>query len=197
MEGLSSIRSEKAARLHRRRRGVGNNPPQGQRTFVPGVEWVALVVMGWAGPPTLAALRWWSPRGPHPSDKRTEEGKLLHRCARMWGQRVIHLFDQGFAGSPFLGQVLRLNVRAVIRWAARYNLLDAQGHEVTVGQLARRHRSVDFRAIAFTRHTRPRRTGLALFPVLHPAYSQPLWMVALRPENRPAIICSQPFQSPP
>jgi hypothetical protein len=100
LEGLDSIRSEKAARLHRRRPKVGSNPPQAQRTVVPGVEWVAVVVMGWVGAPTLAALRWWSRRGPQPSDKRTEEGKLLHRCARLWGPRVTHLFDQGFAGSP-------------------------------------------------------------------------------------------------
>ena len=48
LEGLTTIRSEKAARLHRRRPKVGSNPPQARRTVVPGVEWVALVVMGWA-----------------------------------------------------------------------------------------------------------------------------------------------------
>jgi hypothetical protein len=197
LEGLTTIRSERAARLHRRRPKLGNNPPQNRRTVVPGIEWVAVVVMGWNGPPTLAALRWWSPRGPQPSDKRTAESQLLHRCARLWGTRVTHLFDQGFAGSPWLGQVLRLKVRAVIRWAARYHLLDDQGHEVTLGHLARSRRSVDFRDIAFTRHSRPRRTGVAFFSVVHPDYSQPLWIVALRPDNRPAIYLLSTFQSPP
>jgi hypothetical protein len=194
LEGLNTIRSEKAARLHRRRPIIGSNPPQAQRTLVPGLEWVALVVMGWVGAPTLAAVRWWSARGPHPSDKRTEEGKLLHRCARLWGQQVTHLFDQGFAGSPWLGQVLRLDVRAVIRWAARYHLGNAEGQELSLGQIARRYRSVDFRDLTFTRQRRPRRTGLAFFPVFHPDYpASPLWIVALRPENRPAIYLLTTF----
>lgn len=193
LEGLDTIRSEKAARWHRRRPKVGSNPPQAQRTVVPGVEWVAVVVMGWVGAPTLAALRWWSRRGPQPSDKRTEEGKLLHRCARVWGQRVTHLFDQGFAGSPWLGVVLRLEVRAVIRWAARYHLGNAEGQEMSLGQIARRYRSVEFRDLSFTRQQRPRRTGLAFFPVFHPDYLAPLWVVALRPENRPAIYLLTTF----
>lgn len=193
LEGLNTIRSEKAARLHRRRPGVGNNPPQPRRTVVPGVEWVTVVVMGWVGAPTVAARRWWSDRGPHPSNKRTEEGKLLHRCARWWGQRVTHLFDQGFAGSPWLGQVLRLDVRAVIRWAGRYQILNSAGCEMSLGQLARRYRSLEFRDLAFTRQQRPRRTGLAFFPVFHPDYPPPLWIVALRPENRPAIYLLTTF----
>lgn len=193
LEGLNTIRSEKAARLHRWRPKVGNNPPQARRTVVPGLEWVAVVVMGWVGAPTLAALRWWSPRGPQPSDKRTEESKLLHRCARGWGGHVTHLFDQGFAGSPWLGQVLRLEVRAVIRWAARYAVLNAERRQMSLGQLARRYRSVDFRDLTFTRHKRPRRTGLAFFPVFHPDYPHPLWVVALRPENRPALYLLTTF----
>jgi hypothetical protein len=193
LEGLSTIRSEQAARLHRRRPKVGSNPPQGWRTVVPGLEWVAIVVMGWVGAPTLAALRWWSPRGPQPSDKRTEESKLLHRCARVWGQQVTHLFDQGFAGSPWLGTVLRLEVRAVIRWAARYQVLNAEGREMSLGQLARRYRSLEFRDLTFTRQQHPRRTGLAFFPVFHPDYTSPLWIVALRPENRPAIYLLTTF----
>jgi hypothetical protein len=65
--------------------------------------------------------------------------------------------------------------------------LDDQGRLASLGRIARRYRSVDFRNITFTHQTRPRRTGIAFFPVAHPDYAQPLWIVAVRPENRPAI----------
>jgi len=133
----------------------------------------------------VAAVRWWSARGPHPSDKRTEERKRLHRCARLWGPAVTHLFDQSFAGSPWLGQVVRLEVRAVIRWAARYHLTTAEGQNLSLGQIARRYRSLEFRDQIVTRQQRPRRTGLP------PAV--PFWIMALRPENRPAIYLLTTF----
>jgi hypothetical protein len=72
-------------------------------------------------------LRLWSPRAPQPSDKRTAEGQLLRRCTCLWGTRATHLFDQGFAGGPWLGTLLHFNVRAVLRWSARYHLFGRPG----------------------------------------------------------------------
>lgn len=39
-------------------------------------------------------------------------------------RHVRHVWDRGFAGSPWLMQVLDTNVRFVLRWPKRYKLLD-------------------------------------------------------------------------
>jgi hypothetical protein len=48
-------------------------------------------------------MRWWSSRGGRASFKRDEQVKLLLSCATAWGRRVVHLFDQGFAGGLWVG----------------------------------------------------------------------------------------------
>jgi len=61
-------------------------------------------------------MRWWSSRGPQTSFKRDEEAKLLLSCAAQWGRRVVHVFDQGFAGGLWLGLLLAFGLRFVLRW---------------------------------------------------------------------------------
>ena len=59
LEGLGPVRSSKAARLKRIKPGY-YNPPGGPPVFVPGLQWIAVMVAGFSGPPTLAAMRWWT-----------------------------------------------------------------------------------------------------------------------------------------
>ena len=101
LEGLCPVRSSTARRLKRIKPGF-YNPPSGRPVFVPGMQWVSLVVTGLKTVPRVAAMRWWSSRGPWSSQKRTEEHQLLTVAARRWGQAVLHVFDRGFAGTPWL-----------------------------------------------------------------------------------------------
>ena len=39
------------------------NPPGGQPIFVPGMQWLAIMVLGRPGPLALAAIGWWTTRG--------------------------------------------------------------------------------------------------------------------------------------
>ena len=61
-EGLCAVRSSKARRLKRIKPGY-YNPPAGPPIFVPGMNWLAVLLLGRQGPPTLAAMRWWTTRG--------------------------------------------------------------------------------------------------------------------------------------
>ena len=56
LEGLGPVRSSKAARLKRIKPGY-YNPPGGRPVFVPGMQWLTVMVAGMRGPPTLAAMR--------------------------------------------------------------------------------------------------------------------------------------------
>src|SRR5437763_8275845 len=64
-EGLCAVRSSKALRLTRVKKGYYH--PPGKPIFVPGLHGIGLLLAGRAdhqGPAMLAALRWWTSRGP-------------------------------------------------------------------------------------------------------------------------------------
>src|SRR5581483_6115287 len=59
--------------------------------FVPGLHGIGLRLSGCSdqqGPTRLAALRWWTSRGPLASDECNENCKLLCLSSRRWGRRL-------------------------------------------------------------------------------------------------------------
>jgi hypothetical protein len=178
LEGLCAVRSSKAHRLTRIKPGFFQ--PPARPIFVPGMQWIGVLVLGMGGPPTVAAMRWWTSRGERASDKRTEEGTLFARCVAAWGRRVVHVWDRGFAGRAWLGRALTARVRFVVRWPGRYKLLTAMGEERPAWQVARGKRSWEHRPLWDARRRCERRTGVVAFPVAHPASAQPLWLVIAR-----------------
>ncbi len=178
IEGLCAVRSSKAHRLTRIKPGFFQPPVR--PIFVPGMQWIGVLVLGISGPPTVAAMRWWTSRGERASDKRTEEGVLFAQCVAAWGGRVVHVWDRGFAGRAWLVRVLTARVRFVLRWPGRYKLCAATGEERKAWQIARGKRSWEHRLVWDARRHCERRTGVVAFPVTHPASAQPLWLVVAR-----------------
>src|SRR5258708_7145648 len=137
-EELGPVRSSKAARLIRIKKGY-YTPPRGP-IFVPGLHWLAILLVGrdqQQDPPELACMRWWTSRGPRESFKRDEQGKLLLQLATQWGRQVLHVFDQGFASSFWLGLLFAFTLRFVLRWKKDYHLVDAQGNRRAAWKIAR------------------------------------------------------------
>lgn len=180
LEGLCAVQSSKARRLKRIKPGYFN-PPGGRPVFVPGMHWVSILVLGMRGAPDVAAMRWWTTRGPLRSQRRKEEWRLLQACAKSWGRRVLHVWDRGFAGGPWLEQAARARVRFVMRWQKNYKLVDAQGRERKAWQITRGKRSLDQRQIWDTRRRCHRSTGIYFCPVTHPDYPGQLYLVVSRP----------------
>ena len=100
LEGLCAVKSSKAARLKRIKPGFFNPPTR--PIFVPGMNWLMLMIVGHDKPPTLALMKWWSTRGILKTKKRDLQRAVLANCARQWGRRVVHVWDRGYAGSPWL-----------------------------------------------------------------------------------------------
>jgi hypothetical protein len=186
LEGLGSVRSSKAARLKRIRKGY-YSPPAGPPVFVPGMHWISLLLMGRSGPATLAAMRWWTTRGAHAEEQRQVERELLLQCTQSWGAAVLHVFDRGYAGAPWLQELSAAGARFVIRWQTKYRLQDVTGEERPAWQFARGQRTQDHRVIWDTRSRAYRRMGVVAIPVRHWAYSGPLWLVVSRrgPGHKP------------
>jgi hypothetical protein len=177
---LCAVRSSKAQRLKRIKPGFFN-PPAGRPICVPGLHWLGLLVVGRQGPPTVAVMDWWTTRGPHATDRRTQEHRLFAQCLTTWGRRAIHIWDRGFAGGPWLQQVLTANARFVLRWQKGYKLLDRWGEERKAWQIAQGQRSWEARWLRDIRRGERQKVGVVAINVTHPHHARPLWLVVARP----------------
>ncbi len=197
LEGLCPVRSSKAARLKRIKPGF-YNPSGGPPVFVPGLRWLTIMVSGMQGPPALAAMRWWTSRGKLAGDRATNTTSLLVQCAQQWAQRVVHVWDRGFAGGPWLKQVTEHRLRFIQRWPTRYHLIDALGSRAA-WQITRGKRSQDHRLLWDIHQRNYRKTGIVAVPVRHPQVDQELWLVVSRPGKgrKPwYLLTNEPITTP-
>ncbi|HET8669562.1 MAG TPA: transposase [Candidatus Saccharimonadales bacterium] len=196
-EGLCAVRSTKAVRLKRIKPGYFN-PPGGRPVFVPGFHWLQVLVVGRTGSPTLAHMRWWTTRGEHKSQKRMEERAVLAQLDALWGKEVLHLWDRGFAGNPWLTQAFLHGARFVLRWPKNYYLLDEHEQLRKPGEIAKGKRSWEHRLLWDAHHRCERKTGVIAFPVFEPTHHQPLWLVIARRKGQSPwyLLTSEPAHSP-
>ena len=179
-EGLCPVRSSKARRLKRIKPGFFN-PPGGRPICVPGYHWLQLLVSGLEGGLTLTHLTWWTTRGERATDRRTVELAVLQRAAAAWGQIVIHVFDQGFSGSPWVSALLSAQVRFILRWRKDYKLIGPGGEAKKAWQWFRGKRALDHKQIWDARRHCHRTVGILFTPVCLPDHAHLLWLVTTRP----------------
>lgn len=196
-EGLCAVRSSKAVRLKRIKPGFFN-PPGGRPIFVPGFHWLKILVVGHQGGPTLAHMRWWTTRGEQKSQKRVEENAALAHIDQLWGKEVVHVWDRGFAGNPWLTQAFLHGARFVLRWPKNYYLLDEQEQLRKPGEISKGKRSWEHRLLWDARRRCQRDTGIIAFQVSDPVHRQPLWLVIARRKGQSPwyLLTSQPAHSP-
>jgi hypothetical protein len=197
-ERLCAVRSTKAARLKRIKPGYFN-PPGGRPIFVPGFNWLQLLVTGRKATPMLAHLCWWTTRGQKASTKREIEGKILRKVARLWGQKVVHIWDRGFAGSPWTSLALDQHLRFIVRWNTSYHLVGPDGQKQEGWKIARGKRSWDHRLVWDARRRCERKTGVTAFPVRLPDDDRPLFLVVSRPGygRKPwYLLTTEPISTP-
>jgi hypothetical protein len=196
-EGLCAVRSSKALRLKRIKPGFFN-PPGGRPVFVPGFHWLKILVVGRKGIPTLAHMGWWTTRGEQSSQKRTEESLVLAHLDQLWGKQVLHIWDRGFAGNPWLTQAFLHSARFVLRWPKNYQLLDEQEQLRKPGEISKGKPSWEHRELWDARRGCYRKTGILAFQVADPTHHQPLWLVVARRKGQSPwyLLTSEPAHSP-
>lgn len=191
-EGLGAVRSSKAARLKRMKPGF-YHPPGGPPVFVPGLQWLSLLVVGLTGGPTVARMRWWSNRssGAVVAEAGRElRRQLLDACVAAWGRQVLHVWDRGYAGSDWLGEALSRRVRFVLRWPKSWKLQPPtsrprcrQSPEEAARpawQFTRGLRSWDEQQLWDPRRNQWFRVGVLAVCIAHPHHAAPLWLVVAR-----------------
>jgi len=90
LEGLCAVRSSVAPRLKRIKPGF-YNPPGGRPVFVPGLNWLSVLLLGYRGAPAVVAMQWWTNRGEFATDRRAQQHALLVRLAQAFGRSVLHI----------------------------------------------------------------------------------------------------------
>jgi hypothetical protein len=178
-DGLCAVKSSKAMRLKRIKPGYFN-PPGGRPIFVPGFNWLQVLVIGSKGPPTLAHLAWWSTRGERKTSKRKVEKRILNKIDTLWGKNILHIWDRGFAGNPWLTLAFVYAAQFIMRWKKDYYLLDDQGRNRKPGEISKGKRSWEHRMLWDARRRCERKVGIIAFPVADPTHQQPLWLVVAR-----------------
>lgn len=196
LEGLCPVRSSKAARLKRIKPGYFN-PPGGRPVFVPGMQWLSVMLLGMSGPPVLAGMHWWTTRGKFASSRRVELRAFIRRCGQAWGQRIIHVWDRGFAASPWIGHALDHDLRFIVRWKKTQHLVDDKGKR-NAWKITRGKRSLGYKLIWDARRQCQRKTGIFFIPVHHPDYEVPLTLVVSRPGKGRSpwyLLTNEPIQT--
>lgn len=179
LAGLCPVRSTKAARLQRIKPGYFH-PPSGRPICVPGWHWLAMLVLGSQGPVTLATMRPWSTRGDQAQRRRQVEYALLTEVWQRWGARVVHLWDRGFAGHPWIRVALIYRLRFILRWPKRQTLRDGQGQVKPAWKITRGKRSWGHRLVWDARRRCWRRVGIYATPVYEVTTDHRLWLVVAR-----------------
>lgn len=180
-EGLSPVRSSKAKRLVRIKAGYFN-PPLQRPIHVPGFHWLGLLLMGLHTKPCLYMQQWWSTRMEDSPDAATVKLKCLKQAVKDFGRRVIHVFDRGYAGAPWLKVLFKHHQHFILRWNKGYKLVDERGRELPCWQLVRGKRSLSKRLIKDTPRREKRQMGIYYQVVFHPKWpKKKLYLVILRP----------------
>jgi len=198
LEGLCAVISSKARRLKRIKKGYFN-PPGGRPICVPGYHWLQVLVMGMEGPVTVAKMRWWTTRGQQATQLRAVEAEVMEEVAQAWGQNVIHVWDRGFAGAPWLTVAFAHNVRFIMRWPKRYQLLDTKDQERKAWEIVRGKRSWDHRLLWDARRRCQRKVGVFAIPVFDKEHHRSLWLVVARSGSGREpwyILTNEPISSP-
>jgi Transposase DDE domain len=181
-EGLCAVISSKARRLTRIKPGYYH--PPGKPIFVPGLHGIGLLLAGRSqrlGPALLAALRWWTSRGPLASYQIDQNCQLMRMAAGRWGRELVHVFDRGYCSSSWLGVLRGLDVRFVLRWKTNYHLVDEAGVKRAGWKIARGKRGLAPRTLFDAVHRRNVAASVLFFPVTHPDYPDwPLTLVVAR-----------------
>jgi hypothetical protein len=194
-EGFCAVKSSKAKRLRKQRKGVFNKPG-GKPIVVKGLEWIGVILVGKSTLPCLVAMRLWSRKGEHATTQRKQEEALLWKIAATWGRTVLHVFDRGYASGPWLQALQRYDVSFVIRWKKKHNFFDQEGNEKLLSLLTRYKRSVSHKDIWDAEKKNYVKTGIVFLPLWHASYAKQLWVVVVRRGGEPwYLITNTPVET--
>lgn len=183
-EGLCAVRSSKAGRLLRIKRGY-YDPPTKKAVHVPGLRWVGLLLSSLHHQPMIAHFRWWSSRGKQCTTLKQVRFELLQWTREHFADALLHVFDRGYASREWLGLLLAKADRFLLRWPSRYKLLDAKGNYRKACYFSVGRKASSSKLLWDARSRSYLRRSLLWMPCLHAEYADyPLTLIICRPGKK-------------
>lgn len=183
-EGLCPVRSSKGKRLTRIKRGY-YDPPTRKAIHVPGLRWVGLLLCGMKEQPMVARFKWWTSRGDNATTLKPVRYELLQWAREQFASAVLHIFDRGFAGSPWIGILLNGQDRFLLRWPSSYQLLDAKGQLKRASRFSVGRKATSSQQVWDMNRKCTLRRSLLWMPCLHKNYADnPLTLIICRPGKK-------------
>ena len=110
---------------------------------------------------------------------------------------MLHIWDAGFAGNPWLTMAFTHAARFIMRWNKKYYLLDELGRERKPGEISKGKRSWEQRLVWDARYRCERKVGLIAFPVKDTTHHQDLYLVVARRKGQSPwyLLTNQPVLS--
>jgi len=186
-EGLCPVRSSKAGRLTRIKRGYYRPPLKGQ-ICVPGYQWSAGVLTALGQTPQIFQMEWWTTRGRHKEHPKNAFYRMLHQAARLQKETqatLWHVLDRGYANATTLDWMLELKQQFIIRWKSNQLLYNQQGvlkntYKHSLGQKVMRYEKVWDKE-----RKQHRNIGIIYRKVAHPDFpNQPLYLIIIRAKRK-------------
>jgi hypothetical protein len=150
-------------------------------------------------------MRWWTNRASGhvtPTDPRDLRRTLLQQCVKTWGRTVLHVFDRGYAGAPWLGELLQRRCRFVVRWPKSWRLQTTTGILQPAWHFTRGLRSWDEQYFQDRRRGEAFPVGIVAVCLQHPHYARtPLWLVVVRSKTTKGrrepwyLLTNEPIES--
>ena len=185
-EGLCAVRSSKAKRITKVKRGYYRAPKSSIR--VPGFHWSSVVLSAWGEKPFTVLMSWWTTRGKEKDSADNVFYKMLRKITQTFGKGYTHVLDRGYANLPTLERLWKFEQGFIIRWKTSHLLLIGQGkYEGTIKQthlVARSFKAMDYRMVYDKERKQNKRISIAYAKVFHPEYpDKELYLVIARDKN--------------
>lgn len=183
-EGLCPVRSSKAGRLLRIKRGY-YDPPTKKPVHVPGLRWVALLLGGLHHPPIVAKFSWWTSRGKQTTSLQQLRFQLLQWVRDHFADMVLHVFDRGYASAKWIGLLLSRSDRFLLRWPSRYCLLNQEGRKRNAYRFSVGRKPSSSKILWDSRARCYLKRSLLWYSCFHPLYpEQKLTLIICRPGKK-------------
>jgi hypothetical protein len=184
IDGMCAVVSSTAKNLRKAKKGAFNQPG-GRPTVVLGTELIGGILLGNSDIPVLTTMKQWTRKGEMASNHQEEEGKILEKLSRMWGKSVIHVFDRGYAGAPWLKRLIASESHFVIRWKKKHFFYNAKGEKQLLSQMGKGKRSWGHKLVWDFKKRANVKTGVVAVPIWHGETEKPLWVVIVRQKGEP------------
>lgn len=197
LEGLCSVRSSKAKRLTRIRRGFFTPPTT--RICVPGFNWTGVFLSHLGGVPSVCQMAWWTTRGRHKEDPDNIIYRLLRKVKAHLKEPLVHVMDRGYASERMLRYLFTFEQDFIIRWTKNQLLQHAEKGCKQTHRLSRSFPGKASKIVWDKVRKNRKRVTIAWAEVRHLDFlQQPLYLVIVRDKknyNSPMyILTSLPVQ---